>query len=548
MPSWFKILEKAPDHPMSDMGAARKLLADLPRDTPLKALDDVTSWLASVKEAPDFPVELRSNVIMLLDEAGQQFQAELLQQYLAEPHLQDFKGLHLWRGIHGFMTALADAYALCLNEYQQEENKPPALQEKMPLLCVRLLRTATEQMKLELMRYLDVEKNVWQHLCSAYAFTEAAQNAETMVHAYPSHVIHTSSQRELVRAAVLYISSPSTLSPSQIEVSFRIAARMANLFDFKAIPEPACPYYLDLSNPGEPKPVDAQLHATPSMRFFGSAKAVPKLEDIAHQNEHGAIDPERRFGNEFTPEGKLTVLRHLQKYWSNDHPHRLQERRNISTSIEVVHGFRNISKLVTRVELNQIINADGQTAKMKEQGGMSLSSEELDYTTETWPVMDASLGGIGGIIPQSMGAWVKIGALCGIRAQNSELWWVGAIRRLHTDHQNKVHVGIEILSKKPVSVWLRSLGKGAERVSNWETSSGSFAYDYMPTILLPDGRSTEQNITMLIEPGVYVPDGLYEAMMGENSRNIRLAKLLDEGDDYERSGFEWLPNPTDSNL
>ena len=531
---------------MSDVGEARKLLAELPVNAPLKALGDVTSWLISVKETPDFLPERRAGVVMLLDETGQQLQAELLQQYLAEPHFQDFKGLHLWRGAHGFMAALTEAYAICLNEFQQEEKRPPAITEKTSIICVRMLRAAAEQMKLELMRYLDVEKSVWSHLCAAHTFAEANQCADAMVHAYPSHAIHTSPKMELLRAAVLYVSSPSTLSPGQIEVSFRIAARMASLFDFSETPNPACPYYLDLSSPGEPRPVDVQLQATPSMRFFGSAKAVPKLEDITRQNEHGAIDPERRFGSEFTPEGKLTVLKHLQKYWSNEHPHRLQERRNISTSIDVVHGFRNISKLVTRVELNQVINADRQTAKVKGQDGMNLSSEELDYTTETWPVMDASLGGIGGIIPQSTGAWVKIGALCGIRAQNSTLWWVGMIRRLHTDHQNKVHVGIEILSKKPVSIWLRSLGKGAELVSNWETSSGSFAYDYMPSILLPDGRNTEQNIAMLVEPGIYVPDGLYEAMMGENSRNIRFAKLLDEGDDYERASFQWLANPTGS--
>ena len=542
MSSWFGILEGKPDHPMFDVGEAKRLLADLPKTDPLKALDDVTSWLTSVKDTPDFQPGRRASVIMLLDETGQPFHAELLRQYLAAPHLQDFHGMRLWQGAHGFNKALAEAYAVCIHEYQQEEKKPLDIKERMPVICVRLLRAAAEQMKLELMRYLDVKETVWEQLYAHYSFAEANQFADVMVHAYPSHVIHTSPQRELVRAVVLYVSSPATLAPNQIEVSYRIAARLASLFDFKEVPDPECPYFLDLSKPGAPGQVDNKLQATPTMRFFGAVRAVPKVEDITNQNERGVIEQERRFGNEFTPDGKLTVLKHLQMYWRKDHPHRHQERRGISTTIEVIHSFRTISKLVTCVELGKVANlSENDAAILKERSEISLASDDkIDYTTETWTVLDASTDGVGGMIQKTGGAWVKIGSLCGIKTQNSSLWWVGMIRRLHTDPQGKVHVGIEILARKPLSMWLRILGKGAERVSNWETSSGSFAYDYLPVILLPDAQNSYVNATMLMESGSYVADSTYEAMLGEKSRNIKLVGLLAEGEDYEQVKFQWL--------
>ena len=526
---------------MSDVEEARKLLADLPDNDPLKALDEITSWLTSVKDTPDFRPERRTGVIMLLDETGQPIQAELLHQYLAAPHLQDFQGMRLWQGMHGFMRALAEAYAVCIHEYRQEEKKPLSLKEQMPVICVRLLRAVAEQMKLELMRYMDVEETVWKQLYTHYSFAEASQFAGTMVHAYPSHVIHTSPQRELLRTVILYASSPATLAPDQIEVSYRIAARLVSFFDFKEAPDPDCPYFLDLSKPDTPRRVDGKLQASPTMRFFGAARAVPKVEDITHQNERGAIEQERRFGNEFTPDGKLTVLKHLQAHWKSEQPHRHQERKGISTTIEVIHSFRTISKLVTCIELNQIVSLSEQDAAMlKERSEISLTREDTDYTTETWTVLDVSIGGIGGVIPKTAGAWVKIGAICGLKAQNSNAWWVGMIRRLKTNPQGKVHVGIEILTKKPLSVWLRSLGKGAERVSNWETSSGSFAYDYLPVILLPDTQNSYVNATMLMESGSYVVDSIYEVMMGEKSRNIKLTSLLEEGEDYERVGIQWI--------
>lgn len=541
MPSWLKILDDKPDHPMYDVAEARKLLADLPKDNPLKALDEVTSWLTSVKDTPGFHPDRRIGVIMLLDETGQPLHAELLRQYLAAPHLQDFQGMRLWQGAHGFMRALAEAYAVCVHEYQQAEKKPLDIKEQMPVICVRLLRAVAEQMKLELMRYLEVEQTVWDQLYLHYNFAETSQFADTMVHAYPGHVIHTNPQRELLRAMILYVSSPATLAPDQIEVSYRISARLVSLFDFKQAPDPDCPYFLDLSRPAAPDHVGDKLQATPGMRFFGAVRALPKIEDITSQNERGVIAQERRFGSEFTPDGKLTVLNHLHAYWGREPPHRHHERRNIHTAIEVVHTFKIISDLVTRIELNRLANlSEEDSAMLKERSKIDILDEEVVYARETWEILDVSVGGVGGVVPKATGAWVKIGALCGIKAQNSDVWWVGMIRRLHTDLQNKVHVGIEILAKKPLSVWLRSLGKGTERVSNWESSSGSFAYDYQPVILLPDAHNSYVNATMLMESKSYVAGCIHEVMMGEKSRNIELTGLLAEGEDYEQVSFRWL--------
>src|SRR4030067_3757180 len=194
------LFDGKPDHPMSDLKEARKLLAELPRDNTFKALEEITSWLASVKDTPGFRPELRMEIVMLLDETGQPLQAELLHLYLGAPHLQDFKGMHLWQGIHGYMKVLAEAYAVCVGEYQKAEKKSFDLFEVIPVICVRLLRAIAWQMKLELMRYVEVEQSTWAQLFNYYSFAEANQLADTMVYAYPGHVIHVRPQRELLRA------------------------------------------------------------------------------------------------------------------------------------------------------------------------------------------------------------------------------------------------------------------------------------------------------------------------------------------------------------
>ena len=536
------VFEGKPDHPMFDVAEAGKLLAKLPKNDAFKALDEITCWLTSVKDTPDFRPELRTQIVMLLDETGLPLHEELLRLYLGEPHLQDFKGMHLWQGLHAFKKELAEAYAVCVHDYQQAEKKPPGLREIMPVICVRLLRAVAEQMKLELMHYVDVEQSVWDQLCLCYNFSEASQFADAKVFAYPKQAMHISPQRELARAMMLYLSSPDTLAPDQIEVGFRVAGRLSSLFDFKDAPDPDCAFCIDLSKPGPPRRMDSDLHVTTAMRFFGAAKAVPKITDIINQHEQGLLQQEQRFGSEFTPAGKLTVLKHLQMYWGNGHPHRHHERRGINTAIDVVHGFRTISKLVTHIDIGDAVNiSEKDAALLKEKSKIDLAAEdEIDYTTEKWTVLDLSVDGIGCTIPKNAGDWVVIGDLCGIKAGNSPLWWAGLVRRLHTDHNGTVHAGIEILAKKPLSVWLRSLGKGTEQVSNWESSSGSFAYDYLPVILLPDASNSYANATLLMESGSCVPGNIYQMMMGEQSRDIKLSGLLAEGVDYEQVKFQWL--------
>lgn len=537
----FKLFGGKPDHPMFDLAEAKRLLAELPPDEPRKALDDISFWLDSIRDVPGFRPEDRLAIVMLMDETGQPLQALQLQQYLAAPHLQDFHGLHMWQGMHAYAKALAAAYAACVRECRQAGTSGWELKEKMPAACVRLLRAASEQMKLELMRYVDVEPAVWQMLGEGQRFAESEQCAETMVVAYPGQVIHTSPQRELLRALVLYVSSPETMAADQIEVSYRIAGRLNSFFDLKSQDDPDCPYRFDLQADKPPQRDRDAGSVAPDMRFFSAVRALPALDKIIDQNESDPVWQERRFGSEFTPAGKLTVLKHLHTYWAPDPPHRHNERRGISGVIDVTHGFRVVSQLVTRIDLSKSIDGQEEVAEQERARIALIADEKIDYTAESWHVSDASGDGLGATLTRNVGGWVKIGDLCGLRPQNGPLWWVGMVRRLHTDAESKVHVGIEILARKPMSVWLRALGKGAETASNWETSSGSFQYSYLPVILLPDAQNSYRHATMLMESGSYVSGNIYQTMMGEQSRDIRLTSLIAEGEDYEQVGFEWLP-------
>jgi hypothetical protein len=326
-----------------------------------------------------------------------------------------------------------------------------------------------------------------------------------------------------------------------LELSARIIARLAGGFALHPQPDAECNFHFDLAQPAGPVRNAPGAPVTSTLRFFGAAQARVVIQETLDRFAANPAEPEKRFGNDYTIDEKLVALRRLLLFWGDSPPKQRWPRVKLEAKIKVAHGFTSASELVTRIEFSGMaeMSAD-QRVKVKEQTGIALQAEQSTAKVAEWMERDGSTWGVGVDVPRQDEAWARIGSILAFQAAGQKAWWLGAIRRMERDAHEHVHAGIEILSKKPLSVYLRGIGEGAERAENWQTSSGSFRFTFVNALILNDSSTPGGDPELLLKRDAFNPGIQYEVLMGEQTPHVRLEELLERGEDFDRVRVTWL--------
>jgi len=540
MLQWLSSLGNKVDHPMYNVEEARKLLAGLPPDGG-KALEEISSWLEGVSATPGFPLADRIGVVKLLDETAQKHEAAVLTDFLRNDKLKEFERLKLWKALLAYWELLSGAYRLCLQELAKAGKPGGPPHPERTILVARALRALANEGKILHLRYLPVKPRIWQELAGLYAQAEKDQVLAEVIKPYPADIFPTNVRQEFLRLLMMDAAVPEGEQLLEIELSARVVARMASGFVIQAQRGEGCHFCFDLARPDRPVRYSAELPASATLRHFGVGRAAAAIQEIVDRHTANPAEPEKRFGDDFSIQDKLVVLKRLLAQWGDAPPKRGGPRVRIDEKIRVSGGFQAAAELVTRVELSGSaeLTAD-QRMKVKQQTGIALQAQEATAAITEWLERDGGAWGMGVDVPRQDELWARIGALIAFQAPGHKSWWLGAIRRMHRDDQERAHAGVEILAKKPLSVYFRGLGEGAERADNWQSSSGSFEFTFVNAIMLGDSPTSGTRHEVLLKRDGFTPGLVYEVMMGEQAPNVRLEELIERGVDYDRVRVTWL--------
>ncbi len=519
------LFEKQDRHPLAERGEMERVLAALKGAKPMEALQDLGHWQRTLGEFEALACDERLELAKRLDDAARPFLAKAFAEFFAHVHRRDRAQRERAAALDAYWSNLSRAYARCVADDERGGKGARGMRAELPLALGRAYRAAACAAKVRAMMYQP----------------EIAHFADQPVALYPGEVRSTP-RAELAKLLAFCLCAPRELPPEQIELAFRILDRFAISFAWAPAPEARCIYAIDVVAGGPPRLVAAGEAAAPARRYFGAGPALAKLAEVEKLSAQDLLTDELRFGGDFSATQIVTAMRHLLRYLNARPPRRAVARVAAAGKIEIVRGFAAICQRVTAIEVgaNAALQEDLNVAAAKSKEGLQMAAEQVEAEPESWQVADRSEWGIGCAIPAGMGAWVEPGVLCGLRERPQDPWAVAIVRRLDAAAAGTMRCGLQILSKKPVSVWLRVLGREGQEVSNWESSSGSFSYDYSRAIVLADAPKADGKPVLLLEGGKFVPEQMAEVVMGEHSRHLRLADFLEQGSDYLRAAFTWM--------
>jgi len=409
------------DHPMANPKEARRILDTLPAQE-LKALDELSHWHESVSTASGFKPAERLQLTGAVDEAAQARLRKLSRDYFGATRPSRYQENLLWTQMHEYWRQAGLAWARAVDGFLQANDA-----RGLATAAVRALRALTQQIKWQHMRYGPVDPKVWGVINNVFAAAEARGIGDARI--------------EFLKVAMFSASSPDGLLPAEIELAEKVVSELAGNFVIATDPARELLFWTDLSQPMAPVRKAKAPKRAPTLRHFGPGPAVARLQEIAKRLETtGQIRSDLNLAGA-DPEALLEVLRHLALCWAPEPPARRHPRHAVKSRLAIAHGF------------DGVLEALGGASS-------SLDFEEKTRDAESWIVDNVSAGGIGAVVPQVKGDWLRVGTLLAMQPDGGANWVVGMVCRVNRTSTQEARVGIQTLSRAPAvaKFSLRGLG------------------------------------------------------------------------------------------
>jgi hypothetical protein len=534
MLDWIKKARGGPDHPMRNVSSASALLAKLRGTDGVAALDELSGWLESLKDAEGFDEVVRSQVLGLIQQAGEAHVVALLANHLANQAEKALARETKWKALFDYADTLSEVLCESAERLAAAAVADAHLVSAAAAGAARGLGGCRTLAKVCLMRYRDVPSSAWRRAYSVHASAEAGGFATTAAHTHHDQQTATTATEELLRLVMLQMSMPEMMAPEQIEVSERVVLQLGSDFTLRPAGAADAAFCFDPDSELAPRRAASQSGQAASTRYFGPGAALDALARLHKQIAAEDISKVKAFGKDIGPHAQIRTVEHLLRFWGSNPAYAPPAHSPATGQLLVVHRYEQIC-----LHLPDAAYADNQASAL----AMTDSEKVKPELPEAWNLRTAGGGELGAEVPQPSVGWARSGELLGVHVQSRNEWWLGVVRRIHTERGASMHADISLFSRQPLVLKLRVLGKDVALPAGWEISTDAFSYRYPDAILLPDASEKLKVLNMLLPAEGWKAGRVYEAIAWEPTRYLRIVRLLRHGQGFARVEFEWLPRP-----
>ncbi|RTL57657.1 MAG: hypothetical protein EKK46_02705 [Rhodocyclaceae bacterium] len=515
----------------TNAATARNWAAALPLTNPAQVHNDLLKEIGLLNRWPLPAAErlaildaLRKAVSFAQDEIGKRYGGKALPLALGE-QMAFTNGRTLRQAcVAGNLRCAADA--------QDEKVLATAMQRALAHLA---------SLQLEYLRgRSQVPREYWRQLHGLFALAESKGLAATPVSDPVRHGDNaTSSLAAYGEALLLHAASPFELSPRNLAWMARWARRWgAKLTLAKAPPESldALPLAVDLASDLPPRHLPFQGDGA---RFLLTHELRNSLKSRITLLGQGRSPADLQLGDDCTQPACEALLKQLYPRWCKGGQPRGTERRPENSPGRTIFGGEGIYYHLSGGHRLQAA-AEASIADLRQQRENLALFGTLDRATvkavdtgpvppiEThWQLRDESATGLrlARLLDSKDAARLNLGQLIAVEPPGTKRFFLAAVRWLMADNEGWLQAGVQLLPG-PVEAF-------AQRPA--DAPAGGGKEPWKQAFLLPALAARQEPESLVLPTGSFRAGRKLEIKDGEP---IKLTKLLERGEDFERVAYE----------
>lgn len=538
--------EPLPDHPMSDVAEAQKLLALLPEDDPDTALADLTHWAATMNATESFTSGRRAQVLMELDTAARPLWRAQSARYL-RPGGKLSEGRDgdpgLLLALHDCAAEIANGFAIALDA---ADGVSGWMKKNRPMVTLRNLRWLNRRLAIAHMLQLSATAAIWERLHRLHAIAEEGRYARIALPVPGNEARTTSARAEYAHALLLELAAPDGLRGREVELAFRVAQRVAAAVQIEAAASPETTFAVVPM--GDERPLQVRRlgkGAMPGLLYINTANTLPRLRAALERDIGRDPAEDTQFGNEYTLRERNAILERLLEHWGPNPPQRRLQRVAMATPVRMMAGFEAILGVVPALETRAVPDAreSRRELQLRLDATSRIIKASLVKASRQSParLVDASAGGLGIAVRRADAPWANLGTLVAILIEPSKDWILAVLRRIYSV-EDELRLGLQLVSAKPRLINLKA-DPHAGSSNAWEEATmheDNFKEHFRSAILLEPQPTPLAAADLLLAPRTATRGSQFDLQLARGTQRLRVTRLHVDSEHFQRAAFEPL--------
>jgi len=549
---FFSFGSKKNSHPLDSVKLVGEWYAPLARETGPVAHAKVSELLMQFNAQSENYSPEALEAVLELDRLISVHHQQLCEQYLLNARMPKALEAQLRAQILGYGRQILAAYQRFMG-FDPDDKAAASIRILLPAVIARMMHYLTEFALWQYYRHFLPDEMFWRNVNQLFAYAEQHHIDAVPVQLFGEGEVTTVHDLYLSLLMVSTLTS-GNLTTRQIRFAYQLSLLTSSSMALGQDYQGDASFMVNLSVGLPPGRIRDALPKG-NIRVWSTAELVDQLTNWVSVFESGAVPSELKAIMAAGVDAGL--LRYLCREWSI-RPYlyeRAQRVRVDSQQIEVAQRFAQLHKLVreqeekAREDTRRTGGSDDNfdtadevriygfvTSRRRERQVLPLQQQQKEQFP-FWDVDNRSETGLGLSLPALGNEWVALGTLLGFRQRGDNDWSLGVVRRLQRPGQDKLYLGVHILTNRPVAAALRhEEGRSVDPATPGDMvwNQGEIAL-FVP--LLREGKKLN---TVLISIGTYAMGKQYQMVARGKVFLISLGRVVEKGTDWCQAEIELI--------